>query len=261
MGKAGDALIGTSGWTYRDWRDRFYPSDLPQRRWLPWYAEQFRTTELNGTFYRTPSVAAVEAWRDQTPAEFVFSWKASRFITHWKRLAPSTASSLALLETRLEILGRKCGPVLFQLPPNFAADTDLLSCFIDMLPKRRRYVFEFRHASWYCDEVYRVLARRRIALCLSDHHDAPAPWIVTAPFVYIRGHGPGGRYRGHYPDRTLAAWADEIESARKDGLHVYAYFDNDQKSAAPRDARRLCELLRSCKRACEPAHDVARTGA
>lgn len=240
--RRGKLFIGTSGWSYADWRGRFYPKDVVRKNWLHWYAGQFATSEINGSFYRTPSLDSVRAWHDQTPASFRFAWKASQYITHWKRLTPSAANSLDLMETRLKILGRKCGPILFQLPARFRRDDSRLEGFIGLLPKRRRYVFEFRHASWYADEVFEILARRRISLCLSDHHDAPSPWLATAPFVYVRGHGPTGRYKGSYPGKTLSAWAKRIEAWRQEKRAVYVYFDNDQKSAAPRDALRLMAL-------------------
>jgi uncharacterized protein YecE (DUF72 family) len=162
---------------------------------LRYYATQFQTTELNGVFYRTPTEDAVRAWRDQTPVDFVFAWKASKFITHWKRLSVHSKNSLELLENRLSLLGKKAGPILFQLPPQFARDDDRLTSFFKMLNRKRRYVFEFRHPSWYTPRVLRLLSDENIALCISDHADAPAPWRRTADFVYVRGHGPGGRYR------------------------------------------------------------------
>src|SRR3954453_3963249 len=122
--------VGTSGWTYDGWRGSFYPSDVPRKRWLAWYAEQFRTAEINGSFYRTPSLAGVKAWRDQTPDDFLFAWKASKFITHWKRLTDNCKNSLELLETRLKVLEPKLGPVLFQLPPQFKANADRLKSFL-----------------------------------------------------------------------------------------------------------------------------------
>ncbi|HET6390370.1 DUF72 domain-containing protein [Hyphomicrobium sp.] len=240
--QSGKLFIGTSGWSYDDWRLRFYPEGVPRSRWLPWYAERFGSAEVNGSFYRTPSLEAVESWRNQTPADFLFAWKASKFITHWKRLGPSSANSLELMETRLSLLGRKCGPVLFQLPARFRADCARLSDFLAMLSPKRRYAFEFRDASWYDDNVYALLAKHDVSLCLSDHHDAPSPWVSTASHVYVRGHGPTGRYKGSYPTRTLGLWADEIQSWRSAKKTVYVYFDNDQKSAAPKDAARLLDL-------------------
>src|SRR5579864_4594060 len=142
-------LIGTSGWHYASWRGPFFPDDVPIKQQLSYYATRFRTTELNGVFYRTPTALAVKAWRDQTDKEFIFAWKASKFITHWKRLSSNADTSLKLLESRISLLGKKAGPILFQLPPNFKADHARLAAFCKLLTKRRRYSFVFRHASWY----------------------------------------------------------------------------------------------------------------
>ncbi|MHC2334569.1 DUF72 domain-containing protein [Bradyrhizobium sp. USDA 4454] len=238
-------LIGTSGWHYASWRGAFFPEGLPLKRQLDYYASHFQSTELNGVFYRTPTQKAVADWREATGDDFVFSWKASKFITHWKRLSGNSANSLALLESRLSILRNKAGPILFQLPPNFTADAERLASFLKLLKRRRRYAFEFRHPSWYAPPILKLLAERNMALCISDHHDAPSPWRRTADFVYVRGHGPGGRYSGHYKPAELADWAKRIRSWKRQGCDVYVYFDNDQKSAAPADAGRLCDLLGS----------------
>jgi uncharacterized protein YecE (DUF72 family) len=235
--------IGTSGWTYDGWRGPFYPADLPKKQWLAWYSTQFATAEINGSFYRTPSLEAVAGWRDQTPREFLFAWKASKFITHWKRLAEKCANSIELMDTRLQVLGPRLGVVLFQLPARFTKNSERLASFLKMLPRSHLYAFEFRHKSWYDDEIFDLLHRANISLCLSDHHDAPAPWEVTARHVYVRGHGPGGRYRGNYSPRMLRAWARHIRKWRRQRRTVFVYFDNDQKSAAPKDAKALIELL------------------
>ena len=237
-------LVGTSGWTYDGWRGPFYPRDVPKKEWLAWYATRFPTTEINGSFYRTPSLAAVQAWRDQTPKNFVFAWKASKFITHCKRLSEQSENSIALMETRLVALAPKVVAVLFQLPPQFAKNRERLAAFLTMLPRHHRYAFEFRHPSWYEDDILALLREHDVSLCLSDHHDAPAPWEVTACHVYVRGHGPGGRYKDHYPDPTLRAWARRIRAWQRQRRSVLVYFDNDQKSAAPKDAERLIKLLR-----------------
>jgi uncharacterized protein YecE (DUF72 family) len=236
-------LIGTSGWHYDSWRGPFFPKGLPLKNQLQYYASQFPTTELNGVFYRTPTPEAVRSWEEQTGKNFVFAWKASKFITHWKRLSGNSVNSLELLEDRLALLGGKAGPILFQLPPNFSANADRLAAFLKLLSKRRRYTFEFRHPSWYCQPIFRLLSRHNISLCISDHHDAPSPWRRTADFAYVRGHGPGGRYRGHYRRATLADRAKRIRSWKNQGCDVYVYFDNDQKSAAPADALKLRQLL------------------
>ena len=236
-------LIGTSGWHYDSWRGPFYPAGLPIKAKLQYYASQFESAELNGVFYRTPTVETVKSWKKQTGKNFVFTWKASKFITHWKRLSANSVNSLELMEDRLSLLGHKVGSVLFQLPPNLQVDADRLSAFLRMLPPKRCYSFEFRHPSWYSPRIMRVLSEENISLCISDHHDAPAPWKRTADFVYVRGHGPGGRYKGHYSTDTLAGWAKRIRSWKAQGCDVFVFFDNDQKSAAPIDALKLKQLL------------------
>ncbi|HEY8580030.1 MAG TPA: DUF72 domain-containing protein, partial [Beijerinckiaceae bacterium] len=217
--------------------------DVKKKDALRHYATRFDCAELNAPFYRTPTPQAVQGWREQTPDDFMFAWKASRYITHWKQLGPTAASSLELMETRLAHLGSKLGPVLFQLPPKLAFDPGRLAAFLDLLDPRRRYAFEFRHPSWYVRETFDLLAARDAALCLSDHADAPAPWERTASWIYVRGHGPSGRYHGSYPDETLGRWAAEIARWRRQGREVWCFFDNDVKSAAPADAARLLALL------------------
>lgn len=241
--RPGRVRIGTSGWHYGSWRGPFFPDYLGPKHQLQYYASQLDTAELNGVFYRTPTPEAVQRWYAETGDDFIFAWKASKFITHWKRLSQSAVNSLALLEERLSLLREKAGPILFQLPPHFEADGGRLAAFLDLLNRKRRYCFEFRHASWYAPEILRLLQASNIALCLSDHHDAPAPWTRTADFVYVRGHGPGGRYRGRYATSTLEQWARRVRAWRRQH-DVYVYFDNDQKSAAPADALKLQRLLR-----------------
>jgi uncharacterized protein YecE (DUF72 family) len=236
-------LIGTSGWHYASWRGVFFPERLAIKDQLQYYASQFQTAELNGVFYRTPTPEAVRGWYGQTGNDFVFAWKASKFITHWKRLSPNSVNSLELLEDRLSLLREKAGPVLFQLPPNFPANADRLASFLNLLSKKRRYSFEFRHPSWYDRPILKLLSAHNVSLCLSDHRDAAAPWKRTADFVYVRGHGPGGQYKGRYRRSALVNWAKRIESWRRQGCDVFVYFDNDQKSAAPADALVLQQLL------------------
>jgi uncharacterized protein YecE (DUF72 family) len=245
MARRQPILIGTSGWSYQSWRGPFFDKEIPVARHLEFYAERFSTTELNGVFYRTPSVEAVQSWAERTPDDFVFAWKASKFITHWKRLTDKCRNSIELMESRLQLLGRKAGPVLFQLPPQFRKNRERLAAFLRLLPARRCYAFEFRHPSWYEDDILDVLRDHDIALCISDHHDAPAPWVVTARHVYVRGHGPTGRYRDHYPLKTLQSWAVWLRDLHRQGHETYVYFDNDQKSAAPKDALHLADIVRS----------------
>lgn len=237
-------LIGTSGWSYASWRGPFFPQPVMIKHHLQFYATQFDTAELNGVFYRTPTEDAVRGWREATPDGFIFAWKASKFITHWKRLTDKSRNSLALLESRLRLLGPKAGPILFQLPPQFTANRERLASFLRLLSRKRRYAFEFRHASWYDPAILELLRDNDISLCLSDHYDAPAPWERTASFVYVRGHGPGGRYKGHYTGATLDRWARTIAKWKRARCDTYVYFDNDQKSAAPADALRLQKLIK-----------------
>lgn len=229
--------IGCSGWTYKDWKGPFYPPKTPDARRLEYYATRFDTAEINASFYRLPSEAMVEGWGRRAPQGFVFAWKVSRFITHNKKLR-DCEDPIDLVFGRMAPLGDKLGPALIQLPPMLKRDDDRLAAFLDRLP-RGRHTVEFRHPSWYDPGVFRLLSDRDVALCISDHHSAPSPWEVTASWVYVRGHGPGGRYSGRYPHAELARWADEIAACRRRGLDVYAYFDNDIKSAAPFDAQTL----------------------
>jgi uncharacterized protein YecE (DUF72 family) len=237
--------IGTSGWTYDDWKGPFYPAALKAKDRFGFYASQFDTTEINGSFYRLPSEKAVAAWAAAAPPGFVFAWKASRFITHNKKLK-DVADSIALVFGRMDPLGEHFGPVLFQLPPQLHLDRERLARFLDLLPRRRRCTVEFRHPSWYVGPVFDLLRDHETARCISDHHAAPSPWEKTASFLYVRGHGPGGRYAGRYPDKTLDDWAGRI--AAFEGP-AFAYFDNDIKAAAPEDALRLVALVDAARKA------------
>ena len=239
---SGELRIGTSGWHYGTWRGPFYPPEARTRDFLGFYVRRFDSVEINASFYRLPAVETVAAWREAVPTGFVFAWKASRFITHFKKLE-GVGDSLALVFGRMAALEAKSGPVLFQLPPQLRLASDRLAAFLDALPVGRRYAVEFRHPSWYEPHVLDLLAAHDVSLCLSDHAAAPAPWVVTARHVYLRPHGPEGRYAGSYGDETLRNWAERISAWRAEGRAVYCYFDNDQKSAAPLDALRLKALL------------------
>jgi uncharacterized protein YecE (DUF72 family) len=241
--KPGTIHLGTSGWHYNDWWGPFFPSEVTKKDALSYYATNFRATELNAPFYRLPSREAVENWFDRTPADFRFAWKGSKFITHWKRLSGDLANSLNLQEDRVGRLRHKLGPILYQLPPNLQADNERLAAFIKLLEARHRYCFEFRHPSWYTPATFRLLADHDMSLCLSDHIAAPAPREVTASWVYIRNHGSTGRYRGSYTKAVLMDWARAIRQWQKAGRDIWCFFDNDVKSAAPADARRLSKIL------------------
>ena len=234
--------IGCSGWSYKDWRGPFYPDDIPQKRWLEYYATRFDTAEINASFYRLPTDNAVATWAATVPPGFVFAWKASRYITHNKKLK-DCEESVPLVFGRMTALG-DIGPVLFQLPPQLRRNDERLAGFIRLLPAGYRCAFEFRHASWYDETVFEILRGANLSLVISDHHDAPSPWLATADFVYVRGHGPGGRYFGRYGEDDLKAWAGHVAGWRGEGRDVFCYFDNDIKSAAPQDAAVLLALTR-----------------
>lgn len=242
MNGEGRVHIGTSGWHYPHWKGPFYPGDLPDERLLEEYARHFRTVEINSSFYRLPERETFEAWRDTVPQGFLFAVKASRFITHMKKLKDPEEALPRFLE-RAELLGEKLGPVLFQLPPRWRLDLDRLRAFLDALPREHRYAFEFRDANWFDPRVYEALARANAAFCVFDLDGRLSPREVTADFAYIRLHGPDGPYRGRYPDETLAGWAGAIAAWRREGKDVYCYFDNDEAGYAPQDALRLQGML------------------
>jgi uncharacterized protein YecE (DUF72 family) len=238
----GHIHIGTSGWHYDHWVGPFYPSGMRPEAFLAHYAHSFRTTEINNTFYRLPRPETLAAWRDRTPQGFIFACKASRYITHMKKLRDPEVSCRRFLEA-VEVLADKLGPILFQLPPRWRVDPGRLMAFLAALPRRRRFAFEFRDDSWFAPEVYRLLRRSDAAFCIYELAGRRAPVEITADFVYLRLHGPGGPYQGRYDDRALAAWAARILMWRKAGHDVYCYFDNDERGHAARDARRLIEMV------------------
>ncbi|MGO4706116.1 DUF72 domain-containing protein [Microvirga sp. 2MCAF38] len=243
--KTAELRIGTSGWHYSDWRGPFYPADLTPKNFLSFYVEHFNTTEINNSFYRIPTEKAVETWRDSAPEGFLFAWKASRIITHLKRLK-DVGDNVDFVFKRMDGLGPAFGPVLFQLPPTLSAKPEYLERLarcLGQIPRGRRCTVEFRHASWFEKRPLDILREHNAALCLSDHVAAPAPWIVTADFIYVRGHGKGGHYTGRYSRETLHDWARSIDTWRSEGRDVFVYFDNDVKSAAPHDANELMALL------------------
>jgi len=236
-----EVRIGCSGWSYRDWKGPFYPREVPDRARLEFYATRFDTAEINASFYRLPAETTVEGWAERAPEGFLFAWKVSRFITHNKKLR-DVEDSVGLVYGRMAPLGEKQGPSLIQLPPQLRRDDARLAAFLKLLP-RGRHTVEFRHPSWYEPAVFALLADFDAALCISDHHSAPSPWEVTAGWVYVRGHGPGGRYHGHYAETELARWAERIRDWRAEDRDVYVYFDNDIKCAAPQDAMMLKRRL------------------
>lgn len=234
------ARIGTSGWAYAHWRERFYPRGLSPRDYLPYYSQHFDTVEINRSFYRLPTREQFQRWADLTPPGFVFAVKASRLITHVQRLA-DVREPLAQLLGAASGLGPKLGPVLFQLPPSLAVDLERLDAFLALLPGGVRCVFEFRHPSWLVPAVFERLRAAGCALCWPVHPVWPLAREVTSDFTYIRFHA--SRAGASFPDEELRAWAGEIGGLLARGLAVYAYFNNDINAYAVANARTLRALL------------------
>lgn len=233
--------IGTSGWHYEHWQGVFYPDDLPPSGWLAWYARHFDTVEINRSFYRLPTLKAVQAWHDATPENFLFAVKGSRFITHMKKLKDPEAGIASFLPV-LEPLAAKRGPVLFQLPPHWKCNPGRLAGFLEAWPAGIPCAFEFRDPSWHCPEIYSLLESYNSAFCIFDIGGFCSPPQITADFAYIRLHGPDGPYAGCYGRRELEQWAERIRSWRELRA-VYVYFDNDQAGYAVRNALELKALL------------------
>ncbi len=232
-------LVGTSGWQYRDWRDTFYPPGVPQRRWLEYYASQFATVENNGTFYRLPPRETFAGWRDRTGADFVMTVKASRYLTHVRRLRDPAEPVRRLLDAAAGLGGRRpwAGPLLLQLPPDLRAAPRLLDECLGCFPAEIRVAVEPRHESWWTGEVRDVLAARNAALCWADRTGtAVTPLWRTADWGYLRCHEGDGDPWPRYRESSLRAWTDRIAATWAEGLDVYVYFNNDQGGAAPRDA-------------------------
>lgn len=234
--------IGTSGWNYRHWKGPFYPPDLPSGNWFEYYMSQFDTVEINNTFYQLPEENTFKNWRDETPDHFIFSVKASRYITHIKRLKDGKQPVETFLG-RVKNLGNKTGPILFQLPPRWNCNLDRLNTFIDALPREFRYVFEFRDSDWWNDQVFELLSEHKAAFCIFDLAGTLSPKKVTTDFVYVRLHGPYGPYKGQYDAKSLSGWRGAFSTWQRQGKKIYCYFDNDEKGYAPRDALRLLEMF------------------
>lgn len=239
---SGAVHIGTSGWNYKHWIGRFYPTGLPQKKWLAYYADHFETVEINNTFYHLPQLTTFANWRDSVPPQFFFAVKGSRFITHMKKLKEPKTSSEKFFHgvSRLE---QKLGPILFQLPPSWRVNLDRLAMFLEKMPLNHQYVFEFRNETWLHPEVYKLLRAHNVALCIHDFRRQQSPREITADFTYVRMHGPTeAAYWGSYSLRSLRSWAWQIKKWQQN-LEVYVYFNNDVEGCAVKDARRLKEML------------------
>ncbi|MBN2122754.1 MAG: DUF72 domain-containing protein [Deltaproteobacteria bacterium] len=232
--------IGTSGWNYPHWKGVFYPEGLPKSRWLEHYVLHFDTVELNATFYRLPKPATFQNWRDRTPEGFVWSLKASRYLTHVRRLG-DFEEPLRRFQDSASLLGNKLGPILFQLPPSLQYEEGQVREFLLGLDPSLRCTIEVRHPSWIQDTFFRDLRGRNVAFCISDtagryvYHEA-----LTADFVYVRLHGSRQLYKSAYSRQELETWAEKLVKWDRD---AYVYFDNDFEGRAVSDAARLREML------------------
>ena len=235
-------FIGTSGWQYPDFSERFYPDGLEKLEQLTYYAKNFPSVEVNNTFYQLPDEATIRKWVHQTPEGFLFAVKANRYITHMKNLL-DPGETLPNFFDRISLFGDKCGPILFQLPPHWHVNLKRLKCFVNYLPDNYRYTFEFRNQAWLTEAVYTLLREHHIAFCIYDFNFRQSPRISTAGFVYIRLHGPGSAYHDPYDEESLQGWAVKIRSWRDEAKDVYCYFDNTFHGHAWENAQALLSLL------------------
>lgn len=237
-----NVYIGTSGFHYKHWKGAFYPEKLPASKMLDYYAERFQTVELNNSFYRLPTESAVDNWRDCTPTGFHFAVKGSRFLTHMKKLKDPEPGIAKFFE-RVDRLGGKLGPVVFQLPPWWEANAPRLEAFLEALPPRHRYAFELRNPTWHTPEILDILRRHNTAFCIFEIAGFFSGMQLTADFTYVRLHGPGGAYQGSYQEGALREWAGRVREWARDLRAVYIYFDNDQAAYAVDNALALQRML------------------
>ncbi|MFD2515134.1 DUF72 domain-containing protein [Pontibacter locisalis] len=236
--------IGTSGWHYKHWMGNFYPPELKSKDFTSHYTRFFKTVEINNSFYRLPSSGTFLNWRTSVPDDFLFAVKANRFITHMKKLK-DPQESLDRFFTNVNALGEKLGPILFQLPPGWKVDTERLQNFLSLLLSYYTYTFEFRHESWYTEDVLQLLRDYNVSFCIYELAGLMSPIEVTADVVYVRLHGPGGRYAGSYDESALRWWANTCLEWQSAGLEVFIYFDNDEAGYAAFNAQRLQELVQN----------------
>lgn len=241
----GEIRVGTSGWVYGDWRRRFYPEGVAQRKWLTYYAHYFDTVELNATTYRLPSREQVEAWCATVPNTFKYTVKLSRLITHRRDLPPRLDEFITNYFARTQCFEpAKLAQLLVQFPPYLERDDERLAAFLDKLPRDYRYVVEFRNKSWFAPDVEALLRERNMAFCIHDYPKMRVPqWITSSDLAYVRLHGYTGLYVGSYPKRTLQRWAQRLREYAQQAREVYIYFNNDTEAAAPHDAAVLATLL------------------
>ncbi len=246
--------IGTSGWVYRHWRGVFYPEDLPDKKKLKFFSEHFKTAEVNYSFYRLPALKVFENWREQTPDDFIFAVKASRFITHVKRLRDVGGAWTEFLR-RAKGLKEKTGPLLLQFSPNFKfndANLRRIETFLEesksiekkLFGKKLKLAFEFRDASWVNEKIFEVLKKHQAAWVIADSGAYPKTEAVTARFVYVRMHGPAGLFGSGYPENEIKSLAERIKTWTKNNLEVYVYFNNDAQGFAVKNAKELLSFLK-----------------
>jgi uncharacterized protein YecE (DUF72 family) len=234
--------IGCSGWHYDHWRGFYYPQKIPKTEWLSFYAKQFNTVEINSSFYGLPSIRSLIRWKENTPDNFIFALKASRFITHVEKLRKSELALNNFL-SRVSILKGKLGPLLYQLPPGIKRDDYMLSDFLSLLPSNYQYAFEFRHESWINESVFNILQGNNIAFCVTDMPDTSFPLIATADFIYMRFHGNQKMYSSCYSDRELLRWSKDIIKIKGTIKAAYIYFNNDAQALAVKNARVMMDYL------------------
>lgn len=238
----GKIYIGTSGWHYNHWKGTFYPAEIKDNDQFAFYVKTFNTVEINNSFYHLPAIRTFSNWRKAAPEDFIFSVKASRYITHMKKLIPDQ-SSIHKFFTHAGRLEEKLGPVLFQLPPHWKINVERFQSFLSILPKGYRYTFEFRNHTWYRDEVYELLEKYNCAFCIYELEKHLSPIRETADFIYVRLHGPGNKYQGNYTDSILQKWKEKCLQWKRNGKDVYVYFDNDQAGYAAFNAKKLSEMI------------------
>jgi len=240
--RRGEIRIGCSGWQYAHWRGDLYPRELAQDRWFEHYAEHFDTVELNNSFYRLPEADIFAGWARRAPRGFLMAVKASRYLTHVRRLR-DPAEPLDRLWSRATRLGDHLGPMLYQLPPRWHRNLERLAAFAKAVPPGRLQAVEIRDPDWYHPDTYAQLERAALALCLHDMRGSASPRRPVGPFVYVRFHGSGAKYGGRYPGQALAAWRDRLIAWADAGPPCYVYFNNDIGGHAFRDAARLREMV------------------
>lgn len=240
---SGTIHIGTSGWHYDHWKGPFYPDDMPTADYLAFYAERFRSAEINNSFYRLPSKETLRQWRDTVGNGFVFAFKASRYLTHMKKLK-DPEEPLQNVYDAAEALGDALGPILFQLPPRWRFNAERLEHFLETLSDDHRHVFEFRDESWFDERAYDLLRDHNAAFCLYELAGRQSPRETTADFVYVRLHGPGAeKYQGRYDRQALGGWAGALTAWSDSVGDVYLYFDNDEKGYAVINAGEMKEMV------------------